>query len=53
MCLRHFGNRLLRRRRLSFGSVYARIVAALPADGHPATNRTRFAAAIERPDRAS
>jgi len=50
MCLRRFVDRLSRQRRLRFGSVYARIVEALPADKHPATAQTRCAAAVGRPD---
>ena len=53
MRLRQYIDRLSRRRRLRFGGVYARIVETLPADEHPATDRTRCAAAVERPFRAS
>lgn len=53
MCLKRFVNRISRRRRLRFGSVYARIVEALPADEHPETVQTRRTAAVGGRDCAS
>lgn len=53
MCLKRFVNRISRRHRLRFGSVYARIVEALPADEHPETVQTRRTATVGSPDCAS
>jgi hypothetical protein len=53
MRLRRFIDRLSRRRRLRFGSVYARIIETLPADEHPATGPTQCVGAVGRPDCAS
>ena len=53
MCLKRFVNRISRRRRLRFGSIYARIDEALPTDEHPETEQTRRAAAVSGRDCAS
>jgi len=53
MRLKKFVNRLARRRRLRFSSVYARIIETLSTDEHTAADGPRFNPAKAGTDRLS